>query len=200
MGFLGLNWESQKETDRRIVNIMQGKGCKMAGRIKGDGFAGRMEIRKKEEVNSFVSEARGERFCLVVATALHTGMRREELMALRWENVDFDGRRIFVESSKRAKSIRVIPMADEAYDALTRQRAMQDMEKEKAGGKYLDQGIVFADPLGNRLSRRQFMEQYSQLLQAYQSTNVHFSRFRHMFFQQLVDSGVPMETVWDLLG
>ena len=146
------------------------------------------KVLSREEVNRVIAEAKEEELYPIIITAVFTGMRKGEIMALKWNNVDFQGRKIYVKYSlcrvedeepdekghrhiryeilepKTQKSIRMIPMLDEVYYALIEQKSRQDAEKEKYKNVYVDQGFVFADQMGNYLPQRQFMYKYHKFL------------------------------------
>lgn len=171
-----------------------------------------------------IIEAKEDELYPIVITAVYTGMRKGEIMALKWENVDFKGRRIFVRNSlcriedeqpdefghrhtryevlepKTKKSIRTIPMVNEVYQALIKQRIRQDAEKEKYKDIYMDQGFVFADPMGNYLPQRPFMDKYHKFLHTYGITDIRFHDLRHTFSSLLIESDVSMKVVQELLG
>ena len=65
---------------------------------------------------------------------------------------------------------------------------------------YLDQGFVFADPIGNYLPQRSFMEKYHTFLQKYGITDIRFHDLRHTFASLLIESDVSMKVVQELLG
>ena len=54
-------------------------------------------ILTPDEIRKIVEEAKEDPLYPIVVTALFTGMRKGELMALQWKNVDFQNQRIFVE-------------------------------------------------------------------------------------------------------
>jgi integrase len=61
---------------------------------------------------------------LFVAVALNTGMRHGEIIAIRWEDLDLDRRRLFVPKAKAGQ--RVQPITAELADLLRRERDMRD--------------------------------------------------------------------------
>ncbi|HEY1868562.1 MAG TPA: tyrosine-type recombinase/integrase, partial [Candidatus Cybelea sp.] len=95
---------------------------------------------------------RGTRFEYAVALTATTGLRRGELLALRWsKSVDFERRRLIVAESleetkifglrfKAPKSgkIRVLPLADVAVPLLRLHRTRQDAERRRRGSRYND--------------------------------------------------------------
>ncbi len=95
--------------------------------------------------------------------AFHTGMRRGELLGLKWEDVDLDnatvrirrtltctdnGRQLALGEPKTKKS-RNVRLTPRAVEALRRHWARQAEEKLGAGGLYGDQGLVFATETGS---------------------------------------------------
>lgn len=177
-----------------------------------------------EEVNRIFKEARDEVLYPIVITTLYTGLRKGEIMALKWDDVNFSERKIYVRNSlcrvvnetpdengcrcatyqilepKTKKSIRTIPMLDEVYEVLMEQKRRQDIDKGKNKDIYNDQGFVFANPVGNYLAQRPFMNHYHAFLRKYSITDVRFHDLRHTFASLLIESDVSMKIVQELLG
>lgn len=56
----------------------------------------------------------------IIITAMHTGLRRGELLALRWEDVSLDNRYLTVRgSTAKSKKSRVVPLNDTVHKVLT---------------------------------------------------------------------------------
>lgn len=181
-------------------------------------------VLSAEEVARIVKEAKDEELYPIVVTTVYTGMRKGEVMALKWENVDFQKRRIYIKNSlckidgdqpdekghrharyeilepKTKESIRMVPMLDEVYDALMLQKERQETDKQRYREIYLDQGLVFADPCGDYLPQRQFMDKYHAFLKKYRITDIRFHDLRHTFATLLIESDVSMKVVQELLG
>jgi integrase len=66
-----------------------------------------MRVLDEEEQRRLL-DACDDHFRPLIHTALYTGMRFNELRALKWSDVDFDGARIFVRESKTATGVRDI--------------------------------------------------------------------------------------------
>lgn len=96
----------------------------------------------------------------LVVLAFTTGARRGELLALKWDAVDFEARQLTIKASlsqvgaavhlkgTKTNRSRRIPLSILAYDALRRQRAYQASQKLLLGESYADQGYVFAPATG----------------------------------------------------
>ena len=181
-------------------------------------------VLSAEEVRRIVDEAKDEELYPIVVTTVYTGMRKGEAMALKWENVDFQKRRIYIKNSlckiesdqpdekgrrharyeilepKTKESIRMVPMMDEVYEALMMQKERQEADKQKYQEIYMDQGLVFTDPCGNYLPQRQFMDKYHAFLRKYGVTDIRFHDLQHTFATLLIEADIFMKVVQELLG
>ncbi|MGI5200145.1 site-specific integrase [Spirillospora sp. CA-108201] len=95
----------------------------------------------------------GDRLGPYVAVGLLTGLRTEELRALRWQQVDLNTGTVLVTRSVRAGgdtktpgSRRGLRLADLAVSALLAARTIQAADRLAAGAAYQDSGLVFARP------------------------------------------------------
>jgi len=119
----------------------------------------------------------------VVVTALHTGMRRGEILALDWSNVDLDRRQIRIIDSKNHES-RVVPINEILYNML---EELPDR-----------QGKVFLRRSGSPyLSIRSGFE---AALKRAGIIDFRFHDLRHTFASWLVMAGKPLYSVGQLLG
>jgi integrase len=114
-----------------------------------------------EEAKALLAAAAGNRFELLFILALKTGMRRGELLALRWEDLDLDKGVLQVRGTlrrtreglkigtpKTAASRRKVVLSPSSVAALRRHRARQQQERRAAGDLWQDFGLVFPNTLG----------------------------------------------------
>ena len=181
------------------------------------------EIISKKDVEKIVKEAVDDVLYPIVVTTMYTGMRKGEVFGLTWENVDFQNRTIFVRQSlckyqkepdengvrkteyrvmepKNKTSVRAIPMIDPVYEALVIQKKRQDQDKERYQEIYRDEGFVFADPDGGYFKQSTFMTKYHRFLKTYGVKDIRFHDLRHTFASLLLEAGVSMKVVQELLG
>lgn len=123
--------------------------------------------------------------CIV---ALHTGMRKGEILSLKWTQVDLFGRTVHVVEGKTEQSRRFIPMNDTLHNlflALWRKRRGQ---------------LVFPSP---RVSGQKIVDHKKGFAKAVRLADIAHIRFhdlRHTFATRLLRLGVDLVTVQKLLG
>ncbi len=160
--------------------------------------------------------ARNDRLEALYVLAVHTGMRRGELLGLKWEDVDLDGstirvrrtltridngRRLALGEPKTKKSRRTVRLNTRAVEALQRHRARQAEEKLKAGGLYQDQGLVFAGEIGNLINPSNLRQRsFAPLLKRADLPQITFHDLRHTCASLLFSKNVHPKFVQELLG
>jgi integrase len=110
----------------------------------------RIEMRTLDaaEVRKLLEAAQGSRLYEVILIAVTTGMRRAEILGLRWADVDFDRSQISVSGvlqvdgslaePKTPRSRRDVGMPPTLRDALRSHKARQNEEKLALGAGYVD--------------------------------------------------------------
>jgi integrase len=138
----------------------------------------------------------------MVVTALKTGMRIGELLALDWSNVSLDRRAVTVErsvfwekgkaheGSTKTGSIRSLRLTGEVVAALTRLAPNPKQRK----------GYVFTDEHGAQLTRNACKWPLWRTLKAAQVRRAGWHVCRHSFASHLVMKGVPLAAVQLLMG
>lgn len=125
----------------------------------------------------------------LVTLALHTGCRRGELFNLRWRDVDLVAALVTVRGTgAKSGTTRVIPLNSEAVAAL---KAWQPSPHE--AGAY-----VFPGNEGARLGG--IKTGFLKVLRDAAITGFRFHDLRHDFASKLVQAGVDLNTVRELLG
>ena len=125
----------------------------------------------------------GDHLTPAVLISMNTGMRRGELLALKWSNVDLKGKQLTVEgATAKAGQTRHIPLNDEALDVLKKWK-----EQAPAGER------VIAVDTG-------FKTAWASLLERAKISKFRWHDLRHHFASRLVQAGVPLNTVRELLG
>ena len=122
----------------------------------------------------------------IVTLAVHTGMRRGEILPLEWENVNFEQGIISLEDTKNHER-RDIPM-DETVKA-----TLNGIDRK---GK-----LVFLNERGERISNIDLHRAFHSALTASGISDFRFHDLRHTFASNLVmQEGVELNDVRELLG
>lgn len=113
------------------------------------------------EVATFLEATRGDRLYLVWYVALMTGMRRGEILGLKWRDTDLEAGRLRlvrqlrvvrhvpeISDLKTEKSRRQVGLDPETVTLLRRHRKAQIEERLMVGDGYQDGDLVFAQPDG----------------------------------------------------
>ncbi len=124
----------------------------------------------------------------MVILAMNTGLRRGELLGLKWSDLDLEGRILTVVGAT-AKTLRTrhIPLNDTATDTL---RAWRDQTKAE--------DLVFPGKNGSRLV--DIKKTWKAVLEKARIEKFTFHCLRHDFASQLVMRGTDLRTVQELLG
>ena len=127
----------------------------------------------------------------LVMLALNTGLRRGELLGLTWGSVNFSGK-ILTVTAATAKSghTRRVPLNREALEVLTAWHARQGKPKSDA--------FVFPGHEGERMKR--IDTSWESLMKAAKLKNFRLHDCRHHFASKLVQAGIDLYTVKELLG
>ena len=154
------------------------------GRLREAGA--RTRFLDHEEIKRLLNSA-SEEFLPILITALHTGMRRGEILNLKWSEVDLGNNIITVQESKSGRQ-RVIPIDETLYKVLYRLPSR------------FQKGYVFPSPV--KLGKRRFdvLRQWRNVIRKADLENVRFHDLRHTFASHLVMNGVDIKTVQELLG
>ena len=124
----------------------------------------------------------GDHLTPAVLLSMNTGMRRGEVLKLRWGSVDFDRRLLTVEGrNAKNRQTRHVPLNDEAVQVLRNWR-------EQVGT-----GARVFHVVG-------FQTAWETVLKRARISKFRWHDLRHHFASRLVQQGVPLNTVRDLLG
>ncbi len=165
-----------------------------------------------EEVSTLLEVANGDRLEPMLAFIAHSGVRKGEALALRWQDVDearakasinatlarVDGR-LIRQDPKTRTSIRRIDLTDDALDALDRARALQAADEDSSSA-WRDLGYVFTTASGEPIDPRNALRSFSRIREAAGIDDGDIHSLRHSFATYLLLAGTPVEVVSKHLG
>jgi integrase len=165
------------------------------------------------EVRRLLAATADEQLGPLYALAATTGLRRGELLGLRWSDIA-DGtltvRRAVSRSSdggwasaepKSAHSRRTILLPASAREALERQRTRQDLHRARAGTAWQDRDHhVFTDAAGRPLLPEYVSHAFARSRQIAGIPPVRFHDLRHSAATMMLAEGVPLAVISEWLG
>jgi integrase len=192
----------------RLINYNPTEGLKLPHKD-----AEETKALSPEQVSALLRAARGGRLEALYVVALHTGLRRGELLALRWDDVDFEKGTLRVDQSldqhgafnapKREESHRTLRLTPAALAALKAHRLRQNAERLKAGERWCDNDLVFPNTVGrpmnpSNLYRRDFQPLLERA--GLGDKGFTFNSLRHTFATTLAASSIHPSTAQKMLG
>lgn len=151
-------------------------------------------ILTREEARQLLNFLTTHRLRPLFMLALSTGMRRGELIGLRWVDVDFEhgvinvrvqrqyqpGQGVIERVTKEHRGARPIEMTDVDRAILQEQRIRQDEERELAGAAWQEHDLVFPSEVGTPLNPRNLNRVFSRQLELAGLRHVRLHDLRHM--------------------
>jgi len=148
--------------------------------------SGDIEVFSPEEVMALVRAAASQQDAAIYITAAFTGLRRGELLALRWRDVDFSGQVVRVRASysdgalttPKSGKVRSVPMAPDVAEALARLGQRPNWTG--------DDDLVFIGQSGSFLDGRALRRRYDAALQRASLRKLRFHDLRHTFGTRMI--------------
>ena len=167
-----------------------------------------------EQASRLLETARGSRIEALLLVAVTTGMRRGELLALHWDDVDLEKGVLYVrrtmskivgygykESEPKTRTgRRKVVLPGVAVEALKEHRLRQDQARLEAGEKWHERGIVFSNKYGGFFDPDRLLLIFDKVLREAGLPHMRFHDLRHSAATILLMSGVHPKVVQERLG
>lgn len=195
------------------------------GRVKSPkAERSEMQAWTPEQANHFLAATNEHRMCALYVLALSTGMRRGELLGLKWSDIDLSAGTLSVQRAlqwqsldkyqfvtpKTAKSRRTIHLSKKAVGELRAHKDRQTFAKRDAGEFWQDQDLVFCNAMGGPLDPSHqsavFQQAASVIADAAKKSGapafpvIRFHDMRHTAATILLAKGVHVKLVSEMLG
>ncbi len=179
-------------------------------RVKG----AEIEILTADQIRVVLTELKDHSIYLKAILAIFAGMRRGEVLALRWQDIDFDRKVIAVKAAleetkaggicfktpKSKAGVREIPLPEILVEALRDYRREQlELRLALGAGKLTDDVLLFARLGGGPQSPNQLSADWSTVATRI-GLDVTYHALRHTYASWLIDGGVDVVKVAKLLG
>jgi integrase len=166
-----------------------------------------------EQAHTFLRETSGDRLATLYRLMLVTGLRRGEVVGLRWEDVDLDGRCLFVVQQitevrgralvgtpKTKRGARIVPLDATTVDHLRDYREAQELEKTAWGPAWNGQELVFTREDGRNLRPEYVTRHFQRLASDAGLPVIRLHDLRHTNASLALAAGVDLKVVSERLG
>jgi integrase len=175
----------------------------------------RHEMKCLDEASTarLLEAAEGTAFYLPILLAVTTGMRRGEILGVRWQDVDLDAATLSVRHSleqtklgvafkqpKTQKGRRVVALPNMTVEALRRHRVEQVKYKLLLGPDYKDHDLICAKTDGSPWPPDSFTSSFSDFVRKTSVPVVRFHDLRHTHATQLLRQKIHPKVVSERLG
>ena len=175
--------------------------------------AAELQVWTPAQLRAFLTHVRKDRHYAAWQLAATTGMRRGELLGLRWIDVDLDAGRVAVRQPrvvadhtvhtsepKTARSRRSIALDPATVAALREHQARQVGEKALVGPGYEDSGLVFTHPDGSPIHPHLFSDWFQQHARRAGLPRIRLHDLRHSYATAALAAGIAAKVVSERLG
>ncbi|WP_044482126.1 site-specific integrase [Paenibacillus antibioticophila] len=173
-----------------------------------------------EQVNHLLDVIKGDPIELGVMLAAFYGLRRSEVIGLKWAAIDLVNRTITIkhtvttgslngkyitiekDRTKNKPSRRTLPLVDAFYDLLVRLKGQQAINQQLYGDSYCRayMGYVYVNELGERIKPNYVSQHFKLVLKKNTLPHIRFHDLRHSCATLLLANGVSMKEVQEWLG
>lgn len=172
-----------------------------------------MQVLDEKQMATLLESLKGARLYMPILLAMTTGLRRGEVLGVRWRDVDLDGGTLAVRQSlqqvrgmplsfkqPKSKKARVVALPGLLVEALRRHKAEQAKERLLLGPAYEDHDLVCARLHGTPLAPNEVTAGFADLVRKSDVPKVRLHDLRHSHATQLLRQKVHPKIVSERLG
>ena len=174
----------------------------------------------KKEINTLFDIIQGHPLEVAIKLAAFYGLRREEIIGLKWTAIDFenntltiqhtvtecnlDGKHIEVASdtAKTDSSLRTMPLVTNFREMLLAKKEKQEHYRKLCGRSYCKEYLdyIFVNEMGERWKPRYLSDGFKRILEQNGLHRIRFHDLRHTCASLLLANNVPMKKIQEWLG
>ena len=174
----------------------------------------------KKEINTLFDSIQGHPLEVAIKLAAFYGLRREEIIGLKWTAIDFEnntltiqhtvtecnlnGKHIEVASdtAKTDSSLRTMPLVTNFREMLLAKKEKQEHYRKLCGRSYCKEYLdyIFVNEMGERWKPRYLSDGFKRILEQNGLRRIRFHDLRHTCASLLLANNVPMKKIQEWLG
>lgn len=171
------------------------------------------DFYSNDELQIMFNELRNEHiYPLLYFTVLY-GLRRSEVLGLKWDSVNFDNNIITIkhtvvrftkvvekDSTKNASSFRSYPLTPDVKEILLSLKQQEQENRRLFGKQYIDNDYIFKWQNGKPYAPDYITMKFSKLLKQHKLRHIRFHDLRHSCASLLVSNGFELKDIQEWLG
>ncbi|SDZ32403.1 Site-specific recombinase XerD [Proteiniborus ethanoligenes] len=176
----------------------------------------------KDELTVLFEVSKGDPLELPIILAAYYGLRRSEVLGLKWSAIDFERKEITINyivteanngdgqgnfivekaGTKSKSSRRVLPLVKPIEDLLVKMKQEQDKNRRLCGSSYNDKYLDFinVNELGERIKPNYITQHFAIILKKNELRKIRFHDLRHSCATLLYANGVSLKEIQQWLG
>ncbi|MBP1535129.1 MAG: site-specific integrase [Ruminococcus sp.] len=180
------------------------------------------QLLTREQIQTLMKALNGHRYETEIKLAILLGLRRGEVLGLKFSDVDFARHTIAIQRQvstvkddtkndntsyyglkklKSESSNRVLSISSDIEQLIKRKQAFNELQAQKIGKEYNDLDLICCDDMGNVLSPQTLYHAYKRLLEKCDlPKRTRFHDLRHSYAVLCIDLNVPLKVLSQALG
>ena len=178
------------------------------------------EIYSGEELEQLFKVIQGDPSEFGVIMAAFYGLRRSEIVGLKWDAIDFENKKISIQhtvvtakvngtvteiardKTKTKSSCRTLPLIPACEQMLNKMKKEQEQNRKVCGKSYCTDYLdyIYVDPMGKRIRPDFLSQHFPDFLVAHQMKRIRFHDLRHSCASLLYANGVSLKEIQEWLG
>lgn len=170
-----------------------------------------MTLWEAPEAARFLDAAREHRLYALFYLSMATGLRRGELLGLRWVDIEGNllhvkqayvkaGGKLILSTPKTQKGFRTVALSPDVLEVLLLHRRRQEAERNMLRKTWAHPELVFASEVGTPLNPDNLSRLRKKLMTAAQVSQARLHDLRHLHASVAIESGMDAKMLADRLG
>jgi len=168
----------------------------------------------REGIGRLLEAVRNTKYYTLFYSAAYTGMRRSELLGLKWRNVDLDFATLYITETlqklgknnyvfwepKSQRGKRSIDLPPSLAILLSEHKAQQQAFRKSKGLPSTEDDLVFCHPDGSPYNPGDVSRTFHQVAQSIGLDGLRFHDLRHAHASLMLQQGIPVKVISERLG
>ncbi len=171
------------------------------------------QVYDREEVGKLLEAVKGTRLDIPVRLAVGLGLRRGELLALQWEDIDFKENTAYIHRNltctqnqylfgepKTKSGIRLLSVPLSLMEALRQHKVRQMENKLLYGKEYQENHLICCRRDGRPIHTATFSQEFNRFLKQHELKHIRLHDLRHTNATLMLQMGIPAKVASERLG